>query len=60
MNTTASETEMALQMMTHSEEKKAWNWEKYVAYMSSTILSWETLWNMGSKGLIQGQKSDTY
>ena len=31
MNATASEAEMALQMLTYDREKKAWNWEKYVA-----------------------------
>ena len=31
VNATASEAVMALQMSTYNGEKKAWNWEKYVA-----------------------------
>ena len=31
VNATASEAEMALQMSTYVGEKRAWNWEKYVA-----------------------------
>ena len=30
MNTTASEAEMALKMLTYNGEKKAWHWEKYI------------------------------
>ena len=41
-NATASEAEMSLQMSTYSGEKKAWNWEKYVACNVKYILSWET------------------
>ena len=31
VNAAASEAEMALMASTYDEEKKAWNWEKYVA-----------------------------
>ena len=32
VNTTASEAELAFQMLMYAGGKKAWNWEKYVAY----------------------------
>ena len=31
VNATASEDELALQMLTHNGEKKTWTWEKYVS-----------------------------
>ena len=31
VNMTATEAEMALQTSTYDSEKRAWNWEKYVA-----------------------------
>ena len=44
----------ALQTSTYDGEMKACNWD-----VSSTISSLETLWNIGTKDLIQGKKSDT-
>ena len=32
VNATASETEETLQKSTYDEEKKAWNWEKYLSH----------------------------
>ena len=31
VNAAVSDAEMALQMLTYDREKKAWNWQKYVA-----------------------------
>ena len=31
VNMTAAEAELAIQVLTYIGEKKAWNWEKYVA-----------------------------
>ena len=44
VNATASKAKMDLQMSMYDGEKKAWNWESMLPDMSSTILSWETLY----------------
>ena len=57
---TASEAELVLQTLMYDDEKKAWNWESILPDMPSTILSWGTLWNMGTMALTQDQKFDTF
>ena len=44
----------------HMAEKRKHGFERnMLPAMSTTISSWETLWNMGTKALIQDKKSDT-
>ena len=59
VNATASEAKMALQTSTYNSKKKAWNWESMLPNMSSNILSWENIWNMGAEALIQDLRFNT-
>ena len=59
VNATASESDMALQMSTYNGEKRHGTVRSTLPAMSSTILSWEIVWNMGTKALIKGHRFDT-
>ena len=59
VNVTTSEAVMALQMSTYDREKKAWNWEKYIACHVKYQIILGNLMNMDTKASIQGQRFDT-
>ena len=56
VNMTASEAEMALQMSTCDGEKRAWNWEKYVADYVKYHIILGNLMEYGYQGLDPGSK----
>ena len=56
VNATASEAEMALQMSMYDGEKRAWNWEKYVAHHVKYHIILMNLMEYGYQGLNQGSK----
>ena len=56
VNMTALEAKMVLQIYTYDGEMRHGIGKSVLPDMSSTMLSWETLWNMGTKALIQDQK----
>ena len=56
MNVTASEAEMMLQMSAYDGEKKAWNWEKYVAHHVKYHFILENLMEYGYQDLDPGLK----
>ena len=56
MNMTASEAEMALQMLTYNGEKKSWNWEKYVARHVKYHIMLENVMEYGYQSLNPGSK----
>ena len=53
---TTSEAEMAIQMSTYNGEKKAWNWEKYVARHVNYLIILGNLMKQRYQGLNQGSK----
>ena len=53
LNGTVSEAEMALQTSTYNGEKKAWNWEKYVARHVKYHIIQGNLMEYGYQGLDQ-------
>ena len=56
VNMTASEAEMALQMSTYDGEKRAWNWEKYVALHVKYNIIQRNHMEYGCQGLDPGSK----
>ena len=54
VNTTASEAELVLQVSTN-DRKKYGIGKRMLSKMSSTILSWETVLNLGNKAMVQDQ-----
>ena len=53
-NVTASEAEMSLQTSTYDGEKRAWNWEKYVAHHGKYHVILTSLMEYGYQGLDPG------
>ena len=56
VNATASQAEMALQMSMYDSEKRAWNWEKYVAHHVKYHIILVNLMEYGYQGLDPGLK----
>ena len=56
VNMTASEAEMALQMSMYDEEKKGWNWEKYIAHHVKNHIILGNFMEYGYQGLDPGLK----
>ena len=58
VNATASEAKVALQTFTYDGEKKAWNWEKYVAQHVKYHIILVNLTEYGYQGIDQGSNFD--
>ena len=56
MNTTASEAEMALKMLTYNGEKKAWHWGKYITQYVKYHIIFRNFMEYGYQGFDPGSK----
>ena len=56
VSTTASESEIAFQMLIYDGEKRTWHWEKYVAHHIKYHIILGNLMQYGYQGLDPGSK----